>query len=105
MQPFDFHALLKRVAAVNKKFSFGGFEDAHQQAEKSRFAGAIGTKQSADLAGRDRKGDVFQGNFIAEGLGYIVDCDQTGARWLQGRLGGSPRNRPIQRELVISHAS
>src|SRR5205823_4724030 len=57
-------------------FPRGGLQNAHQQPEERGFPGAVRTEQPADLSGRNRKGDVIQGHFVAKGLADAVDANE-----------------------------
>src|SRR5262249_28526817 len=76
-QPLNLDSIVKRVTAIDEKRAFRGFEDAHEKAEQRRFSGAVRAEQSTNLAGRNRKGDVFERDFIAKRLCDLGDFNKS----------------------------
>ena len=51
-------------------------EDTHEQPEQRGLAGTVGAEQPADLAGRNREGEIAEGLLVAEGLRDALDLDE-----------------------------
>jgi hypothetical protein len=79
-EALDLDTVFEGIEGIDEDFSVGSFEDAHEQAEESGFAGAVGAEQAADLAWRDGEGDVAYREFRAEGFCNIFDSHQIGGR-------------------------
>src|SRR5215510_8140395 len=65
-QTLNLDPIVKRVTSVDDKRAFRRFENSHEESKESRFSGAVWAEQPADLAGRNRKGDVIERDFSAK---------------------------------------
>ncbi len=75
-EALDRDAVFKGVEASDLDAAAGRFEDAHEQAKKSRLTGTVGAEQAADLAGGDSEADVLECGLVAEGLHDVIDGDE-----------------------------
>ena len=64
---------LDRLA--NLKDATVGLLQSHNQAEKSRLAGAVGANDAHDAVGRQHEVQVVKQQLVAEGLGYMLGLD------------------------------
>ena len=85
-----FHAIFESIEPIDAKTSAGGFEDAHEEAEKRGFASAVGSQEAADLTGWDFEREIADGTLAAEVFCDVIDCDdESGARVFRvSRCGG-----------------
>src|SRR5262245_9740635 len=76
-QTLNLNPIVKRVTSVDEKRAFRGFEDPHEESKEGRFSGAVRAEQPADLAGRNRKGDVIERDFNAKRLCGMTDFNES----------------------------
>ncbi len=76
------HAQARDVAAVEMDAAFVGMQFTGELRDQGGLAGAVGTDDGVDFAGRDLEVDVVGGRQPAEALDQFVDGEQR-AHWLR----------------------
>ena len=91
------HALFGRkrrdVAAVEQDRARGRREEAADQIEERRLAGAVGADHGAQLARLDGERDVVDGDQAAEALRDVVDLEQAHALAALRSMPSTPRGK------------